>query len=978
MSSGCKPGRDRRGGRIGAGALCLDAFETFWHDASAGTGQPLRGCAIRNIRVVLFAALAVAVLILTNAPSGATSPGTTERVSVDGARHEGNGDSGAARAHALATSILKSNSATSVSAGGGHTCAVTTSGSASCWGWNSDGQLGSGSDRGPESCGSAPCSTSPVGVVALDSGVAAISVGGEHTCVLTTGGGVKCWGRDRVLGDGTSMASLTPVDVVGLSSGVAAISAGSYHTCALTTGGAVKCWGANWVGQLGNGSVVYESYAPVDVVGLSSGVVAISAGGWHTCALTNGGGVKCWGANGSGELGNGTDQGPEQCDYSSVCSTVPVDVVGLSSGINAISGGSYHSCALTTGGGVKCWGSNAGGQLGNGTAVDSSSIPVNVTGLTSGVAAVDARGHTCAITAGGGVKCWGSNQFGQLGNGTSSGPEMCRGHPCSKTPVDVSGLTTGVAAISVGGDHACAVTIDGGVKCWGENRVGELGDGTTIDRSTPVDVVGFESTPTPTPTPTATPTSCIGPSGLDMCELEKGDILAERGSSWFNYFIWIGGSYYTHTGLYLGDGRLAEAVGYRDDDSEEVTEGPITETSFWKGDGVKDWAVVRPSAADTVKSSAVTYAAGKAAEDGVVFDIYASREDEKKFYCSKLAWKAYKQAGVDLEANRGLLSSFNDKWVTPDDLYYGSKVVQKKDTSLGRRIWRGTWWIFSPGHLTLIDPEGRRTGFNPATGQSFDEIPDASYSGVAAEVETVAATDVDGEWRLLITGFESGEYTLEAGYVDDEDPRSQVVTGSTYPGNTELFTIPDPDTIPEGQDILASCDDAEDSCEPILSTGWNQHCYLGGPQSIEQALADIVDGVLAVYRLNPAQTFDRWFPGRPDVSTITTVNPYEPLFILMANGAAWLQAPPSTPAASVTLAQGWNSVCYLGQTKPAGDATASIASQFGILYMLEGSQPWGRFVPNRPEVSNITQLSQYAPVLILVTQEDGATWAFNP
>jgi len=168
------------------------------------------------------------------------------------------------------------------------------------------------------------------------------------------------------------------------------------------------------------------------------------------------------------------------------------------------------------------------------------------------------------------------------------------------------------------------------------------------------------------------------------------------------------------------------------------------------------------------------------------------------------------------------------------------------------------------------------------------------------------------------------------------------------------------------------------SSPPSMVAGWNQACYLGAEQPIEDALADIAGDVLAVYRLNSSQTFDRWFPSRPEVSTITTVAPYQPLFVLTANDAAWPQAPTETPPTSTSLVQGWNSVCYAGQTKPVGEATAGMAGNFSILYRLGNDQAWGRFVPGRPEVSSISDLNTYDPVLILVTATGGAQWVFDP
>ena len=304
-----------------------------------------------------------------------------------------------------------------------------------------------------------------------------VSAGGYHTCALTSSGGVKCWGQNGhgQLGNGTNAWSNVPVNVSGLSSGVSAISGGYKYTCAVTSGGAVKCWGDNWAGQLGNGTDT-DSNVPVNVSGLSSGVSAISAGSDHTCALTSGGGAKCWGYNGYGSLGNGTD-----IDYSNV----PLDVYGLSSGVIAISAGyDCYSCALTSSGGVKCWGGNWNSQLGNDTIILYSNVPVNVSGLASGVSAISAGGgHTCALTSGGGAKCWGGNGAGQLGNGTRTG---------SNVPVNVSGLSSGISAISAGSVHTCALTSGGGAKCWGYNYWGQLGNGTAGSNfDVPVNVIGF-------------------------------------------------------------------------------------------------------------------------------------------------------------------------------------------------------------------------------------------------------------------------------------------------------------------------------------------------------------------------------------------------------------------------------------------------------------------------------------------------------
>jgi len=174
------------------------------------------------------------------------------------------------------------------------------------------------------------------------------------------------------------------------------VAVGSYHSCAITAHGGVKCWGANGNGQLGEGTT-RAHLLPVDVVGLTDGVIAMTLGEAHTCTLIAGGRVKCWGQNSYGQLGDGTTTDRR----------TPVDVVGLGSGVRAIAAGSYHTCAVTGTGGVKCWGTNENGQVGDGS-VQRRSIPVDVVGLTGGVQALSAGvGHTCALTMGGGVKCWG-------------------------------------------------------------------------------------------------------------------------------------------------------------------------------------------------------------------------------------------------------------------------------------------------------------------------------------------------------------------------------------------------------------------------------------------------------------------------------------------------------------------------------------------------------------------------------------------
>ena len=325
---------------------------------------------------------------------------------------------------------------TALAAGLEHTCALLSGGTVQCWGYNDYGQLGDGTTTSSYPYGA----TVPVRVPGL-TGVTAIAAGGDHTCALRSGGTVQCWGNNTngelgigpgpgpqictVPGVATYACSTTPVNVSGLT-GVTAISAGLEHTCALLSGGTVQCWGDSSHGALGSSAANY--YTPVAVGGAGcgcgtlTGVTAVTAGGFHTCAVRTGATVDCWGDNRYGELGTGvvSPVGP----YGT---TTPTPVVGLGggalTGVAAISLGTYHTCAVLTGGTVDCWGANGYGQAGTGSHGISSVHPTAVIGLQGvgtlgGVASIVAGyGHTCAVLTAGTVDCWGYNRVGELGNG---------------------------------------------------------------------------------------------------------------------------------------------------------------------------------------------------------------------------------------------------------------------------------------------------------------------------------------------------------------------------------------------------------------------------------------------------------------------------------------------------------------------------------------------------------------------------------
>jgi alpha-tubulin suppressor-like RCC1 family protein len=339
-----------------------------------------------------------------------------------------------------------------ISTGITHTCGVTAAGAAKCWGDNLHGQLGDGTTTNR---------SVPTQVSGLTSGVVSITAGTYFSCAVLADGSAKCWGWNvnGSLGDGTTTDRFVPTQVSGLTAGVRQIASGRAHTCAVLADGSAKCWGYNLYGNLGDGTKAAK-YIPTQVSGLASGVVAVAAGYNHSCAVLADGSAKCWGIGNHGAIGDGT---------STTSNLVPTQVSGLTSGVTAITTGNAFSCAVVNGS-AKCWGFNQSGALGTGTVADSPT-PTQVSGLTSGVAMIDAGdAHTCAILTNGSAKCWGDNSAGQLGDGTMTDKTV---------PGQVSGMISGVATISGGNSHTCAVFADSSAKCWGRDNVGQLGNGTT-------------------------------------------------------------------------------------------------------------------------------------------------------------------------------------------------------------------------------------------------------------------------------------------------------------------------------------------------------------------------------------------------------------------------------------------------------------------------------------------------------------------
>jgi alpha-tubulin suppressor-like RCC1 family protein len=363
---------------------------------------------------------------------------------------------------ALSTSPV-ANGKTPVSgliAASDHTCVITAEHRVACWGDGRTGGLGDGTTTS---------STTPVDVVDLPGDVFAIAAGDRFSCALTAGGAVDCWGNNEFgqLGDGTRRTRLTPIAVVGLDRGVTAIAARGEHACALRHS-RVLCWGGNIDGQLGDGTTI-DRTGPVEVSGLDR-VSSIATGGEHTCAILTQGGAMCWGWNVEGQLGDGLTADAHR----------PVAVEGLTGGVSAISAGGRHTCALMTQGGVKCWGYGEFGQLGDGSTARSS-VPVDVSGLSAGIASITAGGNlTCGLRTAGGVTCWGIDPTGAS--------------DFASVPTDIPAIPRDVLAVKAGFYHICVVKAGGTVACWGGNDAGQLGNGTTSDTSAPTDVIHADGT----------------------------------------------------------------------------------------------------------------------------------------------------------------------------------------------------------------------------------------------------------------------------------------------------------------------------------------------------------------------------------------------------------------------------------------------------------------------------------------------------
>jgi len=362
---------------------------------------------------------------------------------------------------------------TSLSSTKDHACINQKSGKILCWGDGLNGKLGTGSTSDE----STPVPTSSSNAYNEIKDTYSVVTATSHTCSLTNSGKVYCWGEgdDSRLGQGSTADSNSPVKVsFSEHRAVEMIATHDAHNCAIVDDGTVHCWGKNADGQIGEGSQSTWFGNPTKVIGLGDSMAsAISVGDGFSCAVLDNGSTYCWGKNNLGQLGDGTNTDSTQPG-------MPTIMPWTTSAVT-ISSGKSHSCAILVNGQVACWGWNSYGQLGDDTLVDRSTPVIAQLPSSKDAVMIDVGiSHTCAVMDDGSMYCWGLNANGQLGDGTTA---------FKKVPTQ-SQLPPGKSAviISAGESHTCVLANDSAVYCVGSNSEGQLGDSTTIGRTSLVEV----------------------------------------------------------------------------------------------------------------------------------------------------------------------------------------------------------------------------------------------------------------------------------------------------------------------------------------------------------------------------------------------------------------------------------------------------------------------------------------------------------
>lgn len=373
-----------------------------------------------------------------------------------------------------------------IESGRSHTCALLSSGNVSCWGYNLDQRLGFnvGQNIGDNET---PAS---IGYINLKNTAKDITVGDQHSCAILSHDYVKCWGDNQYgqLGYGHTKTVVPetpiPTPLVRTNAEIRQIVAGGYHTCALRKdSGKILCWGRNDYGQLGYGHINNITMPPTTSVDVGGQAIQLSAGRFHTCALLESGSVKCWGRNDYGQLGYGhtNNIGDDEplIDYRNEQNPSALTDIPLGQKAIAVSAKGSNTCALLASGEVKCWGENAYGEAGIGQVGSiGNKLPLD------GIADIGVKSrqifagasHHCAISSEGNVRCWGKNSSGQLGYGHTE--TLGDNEPLSGVLSDIN-IGDKVTQLSIGDLFTCALLNTGVVKCWGDNKFGQLGYGHT-------------------------------------------------------------------------------------------------------------------------------------------------------------------------------------------------------------------------------------------------------------------------------------------------------------------------------------------------------------------------------------------------------------------------------------------------------------------------------------------------------------------
>ena len=441
--------------------------------------------------------------------------------------------------------------ARSITAGDSNTCALLTDHTAACWGQSGNGQLGDGNGLNQGDDPGEMGAARPVIDLGANRTATSITAGAAHACAIVDHALVKCWGSNGFgqlgLGDTANrgdapgeMGDALPAVDLGTGRTATAIAAGQLHTCALLDDGTVKCWGQNFFGQLGLGDSAHRGDAagemgdslPTVPLGTGRTATAIGAGDLHTCALLDDGTVKCWGSGNSGQLGQG-NAGMRGDNPGELGDAMAPIALGTGRTATAIAVGSSHTCALLDDASVKCWGVNGAGQLGRGDTNargdgpgemgDSLAAIALGTGRTATGIATGSE-QTCALLDDGTVKCWGQNNNGQLGQGDTAD----RGDQPGELGDALTAVNLGpgrtATAVTAGAHHSCALLDDGTMKCWGGSLLGQLGQGTSSSLGDnvsemaaldPIDLRALVGRTTVAVTLTGTPAAVVAGDDID-------------------------------------------------------------------------------------------------------------------------------------------------------------------------------------------------------------------------------------------------------------------------------------------------------------------------------------------------------------------------------------------------------------------------------------------------------------------------------